>query len=156
MMTQAQTIQPVSSERPQADRQTLVGTWKLVSCFMEDTETKERKEVWGEHPNGCLVLTAAGHWIVVQTSEGRKAPQTNEDCIAAFRSMLAYSGRYRIESRKVVINVEIAWDESWVGTEQVRYFSMEGGQLHIEAAPQRYPNLGDKIMRAVLVWERAV
>ncbi len=155
MMTQAPTKRSTSSLQPQRDEQKLVGAWTLVSCFMEDTETKERKEVWGEHPNGCLVLTAAGHWIVVQTAEGRKNPQTDENRIAAFRSMLAYSGQYRIEGRKIVIKVEIAWDESWVGTEQVRYFSMEGGELHIEAAPQRYANLGDKVMRAVLVWKSA-
>lgn len=154
MMTPAPTIQSASSMRPQADPQTLAGTWKLVSCFMEDAETKERKAVWGEHPNGCLILTSAGSWSVVQTSEGRKVPQTDEDRIAGFRSMLAYSGRYRIEGRKIVVNVEIAWDESWTGTEQVRYFSVEGNQLHIEASPQHYPNLGDRIMRAVLVWER--
>jgi hypothetical protein len=28
----------------------LVGTWKLVSCFLEDIETKEQKLVWCEHP----------------------------------------------------------------------------------------------------------
>jgi hypothetical protein len=28
----------------------LVGTWKLVSCFLEDIETKKQKLVWGEHP----------------------------------------------------------------------------------------------------------
>ncbi len=30
----------------------LVGTWKLVSCFMEDVETNEQKFVLGEHPKG--------------------------------------------------------------------------------------------------------
>jgi hypothetical protein len=121
---------------------------------MEDIGTKERKAVWGEHPNGHLVLTAAGYWIVVQTAEGRKTPQSDEDRCAAFRSMLAYSGRYRVDGQKILINVEIAWDESWVGTEQVRFFKRDGDRLHIEAAPQRYANLGDKVMRAVLVWER--
>ena len=91
----------------------LVGTWKLVSCFMEDVETKERKLVWGEHPNGYIVVTGKGRWIVVQTAEGRKAPQTDEDRAAAFRSMLAYSGKYRTEGNKIVIKVDIAADESW-------------------------------------------
>jgi hypothetical protein len=151
MIAQAPTRDPVS-HAPQGDE--LVGTWKLVSCFMQDTETGERKEPWGKHPNGKLVLTAAGEWIVVQTAEDRKIPKNDEERSAAFRSLLAYCGRYRVEGRKVVIKVNIAWDESWVGTEQVRYFSVDGDRLHIEAAPQRYANLGDGIMRAVLVWER--
>jgi hypothetical protein len=31
-----------------AQTASLVGTWKLVSCFMEDVETKERNPVRGE------------------------------------------------------------------------------------------------------------
>ena len=77
----------------------LVGTWKLVSCFMEDIETKEQKLVWGEHPNGYIVLTSTGRWIVIQTAERRNKPETDEDQIAAFRSMLAYSGKYRTEGQ---------------------------------------------------------
>ena len=153
MMAQTSVMQPAPTA-PLAERDKLVGTWKLVSCFMEDTETRERKDVWGERPNGNLTVTAAGHWIVVQTAEGRKIPQSDEDRIAAFRTMLAYSGRYQIDGRKIIVNVEIAWDESWVGTEQVRVFTLEGDKLHIEAAPQRYANLGDRTMRAILVWER--
>ncbi len=92
------------------NNEALVGTWKLVSCFMEDVETKEQKPAWGEHPNGYIVLTSEGRWIVVQTAEGRKAPQTDEERAAAFRSMLAYSGKYRTEGNKIVIKVDIAAD----------------------------------------------
>ena len=139
----------------QADDESLIGTWKLLSCFMEDVATGERNCVWGERPLGCLVLTPGRQWLVLQTAQGRIAPVTEEDRSAAFRSMLAYSGRYRIEGRKIIIDVEMAWDESWVGTEQTRLFSIDGRRLHIEAPPQRYPNLGNKVMRAVLIWQRA-
>jgi hypothetical protein len=138
----------------QSDNGALVGTWKLVSCFMEDIETKEQKLVWGEHPNGYIVLTPTGRWIAVQTAEGRKTPRTDEDRSAAFKSMLAYSGKYRINANKIVIDVDIAWDESWNGTEQVRYYRLEGDRLHIEAAPQPYPAFGGKVMRGVLVWKK--
>jgi hypothetical protein len=148
-------IPTMQAPSPQASGQNPVGTWKLLSCFMEDIETKEQKAVWGERPNGWLTLTAGGHWIVVQTAEGRKVPQTDEDRCAAFRSMLAYCGKYRTEGQKIVVNVDIAWDESWSRTEQIRFFRVEGDRLHIEAAPQRYANLGDKVMRAVLIWQRA-
>jgi hypothetical protein len=37
--------------------ETLVGTWKLVSCVLEDVETKEQKPVWGANPNGYIVMT---------------------------------------------------------------------------------------------------
>jgi Lipocalin-like domain len=132
----------------------LIGTWKIVSAVMEDVETKEQKLLWGEHPNGYIVLTPSGRWIVVQTAEGRKAPETDADRSAAFRSMLAYSGRYHIEGDKIIIKVDIAWDESWNGTEQVRFYRIEGDRLHIEAAPQPYANFGGKVMRGILIWAR--
>ena len=40
--------------------------------------------------------------------------------------MLAYSGEYRTEGNKIIINVDIAWDEAWTGSEQVRYYRIDG------------------------------
>jgi hypothetical protein len=123
---------------------------------MEDVETKEKKLAWGEYPKGYLILTAAGRWMVIQTAEGREA-RAEGDPGAAFRSMLAYSGRYRTEHGKITIAVDIAWDEAWIGTEQIRYFKLdENDRLHIEAPPQPYTNYGGKVMRGILVWVREV
>jgi hypothetical protein len=132
----------------------LIGTWKLVSCLLEDVETKEQKPVWGMNPNGYIVMTPEGRWIVIQTAEGRIAPQNNEDRIAAFKSLLAYSGKYRTEGNKIVINVDIAADEGWNGTEQVRYYEVDGDELHIEVPPQPYANFGGRVLRGILVWKR--
>lgn len=132
----------------------LAGTWKLVSVSMEDVTTRETLAPWGDRPNGYLVLTLDHRFLVIQTAEARKVPQDDQDRAAAFRSMLAYSGKYRIEANTIVIAVDISWDESWIGTEQVRQYRIEGNRLFIEAAPQRYDNLSGRVMRALLVWER--
>jgi len=68
--------------------------------------------------------------------------------------MLAYFGIYRVDKNKITIKVDISWDESWVGTEQVRLFTIDGDKLHVEALPQPYANSDGKIMRGVLIWER--
>jgi hypothetical protein len=132
----------------------LVGTWRLVSAIMQDVETNENIPVWGDEPNGCLVLTSAGGWIVIQTAQGRKSPQTDAERASAFRSMLAYAGTFRTRGNQIVIRVDIAWDESWNGTEQVRSYRIEGDHLHIEAAPQRYPAFGGNHLRGILIWKR--
>ncbi len=132
----------------------LIGTWKLASCVLEDVETKEQKLVWGVNPNGYIVVTPEGRWIVIQTAEGRKAPQNDSDRVAAFKSLLAYSGKYRTEGNKIVVSVDIAADESWNGTEQVRYYRIDGNELHIEAPPQPYANFGGRVMRGILVWKK--
>jgi hypothetical protein len=136
------------------DIKALIGTWKLVSCVLEDVETKEQNLVWGANPNGYIVMTPEGRWIVIQTAEGRTAPRNDEDRIAAFKSLLAYSGKYRTEENKIMISVDIAADEAWNGTEQVRYYKVDGNQLHIEAPLQPYANFGDKVMRGILLWQK--
>ena len=133
----------------------LVGTWRLVSASMLDVATGEQLALWGHRPNGYLVVTADSRWLVIQTAEGREPPRGDQERATAFRSMLAYSGKYRVEANAVIIAVDLAWDESWVGTEQVRHFKIEGSRLLIEVAPQRYDNLGDRVLRGLLVWERA-
>jgi hypothetical protein len=132
----------------------LTGTWKLISAVMEDVDTKEQQLAWGEHPNGYIVLTPTGRWIVVQTAEGRTAPKVDAERSTAFRTMLAYSGKFRVDGNKVIIKVDIAWDESWTGTEQVRFYHIDEDKLYIEAAPQPYANFGGKVMRGILVWAR--
>jgi hypothetical protein len=131
----------------------LAGSWNLVSAIMEDADTGERMHLWGEKPHGRLVITQ-NRWNVLQTAEGRRVPLTDKDRTAAFQSMLAYSGKFRTEESKIIINVDIAWDESWVGTEQVRSFRIDGDRLHIEAAPQPYANSGGRVLRGVLVWQK--
>jgi hypothetical protein len=132
----------------------LVGSWKLVSAVMEDVETRERKHFWGDKPNGRLVVTSGGRWLVLQTAEGRRSPLTDEDRTAAFRSMIAYSGSFRTKENKIVIKIDISWDESWIGTEQVRSFRIEGDKLYIDAPPQPYANFGGQVLRGKLIWQR--
>ena len=121
---------------------------------MEDVETKEKILAWGERPKGYLVLTPEGRWIVIQTAENHKVAKDDVDRAAAFRSMLAYSGSYQVDADRITIEVDISWDESWVGSKQIRLFKLEGDKLHIEAMPQPYANFGGKIMRGILTWER--
>jgi hypothetical protein len=132
----------------------LAGTWNLVSVAYEDVATRARTPVLGEHPKGTMVVTSAGRWITVVTAEGRKVPQTDEERAAALRSMIAYAGRYRVEGDKVVTKVEVAWNEAWVGTDQTRFFRFDGDRLHIESAPQPHPNVGGKVVRVIVTWER--
>lgn len=132
----------------------LGGTWRLVSAVMEDVETKKQTRSWGEHPSGWLIVTDAARWIVVQTAEGRDAADDDAARAAAFRTMLAYSGTCRVDGEKIVVDVDVSWDESWVGTQQVRFFRIEGDRLYIEAAPRPNTNFGGRLTRAILVWQR--
>ena len=132
----------------------IVGTWKLVSVVYEDQATKEHTPVYGEHPKGIQIATPEGRWLALVTAEGRPIPKTDEERAQALRTMIAYTGRYRVEDGKVITKVDAAWNEAWVGGEQVRNIRFEGDRLYIESPPMPHPNLNNKTVRVIVVWER--
>ena len=132
----------------------IVGTWKLVSVMYEDQQTKELTPVLGANPRGYQIATPEGRWLALVTAENRPVPKTDEERAQALRSMISYSGRYRIEDNKVITKVEVAWNEAWVGGEQVRFIRFEGDKLHIESPPMPHPNVGGKVVRVIVTWER--
>ena len=78
-------------------RKQIVGMWTLVSVVYEDQETKARTPVLGEKPRGRQIATADGRWLALVTAEGRPVPKTDEQRAQALRTMISYSGRYRVE-----------------------------------------------------------
>jgi hypothetical protein len=135
-------------------RQKIVGSWKLVSVVYEDQDTKERTPVLGEHPSGRQIATADGLWLALVTAEGRPVPKTDEERAQALRTMIAYTGRYRVEDGKVITKVEAAWNEAWVGGEQTRFIRFERDRLFIESPPMPHPNRNNKVVRVIVVWDR--
>jgi hypothetical protein len=135
-------------------RRLIVGTWRLVSVVYEDQATMARTPVYGEHPRGIQIATPKGRWLALMTAEGRPIPNTDAERAQALKSMIAYTGRYRIENGKVITKVEAAWNEAWVGGEQVRNVRFDGGRLLIESPPMRHPNIEDKKVRVIVEWER--
>jgi len=137
------------------DAAKIVGTWKLVSVVYQDEASKERSPVLGAHPRGYQIATPEGRWLALVTADGRPVPKTDEERAQALRSMIAYSGRYRVEDGKVITRVEVAWNEAWVGGEQVRFIRFEGDDLlHIESPPMPHPNVGNKVVRVIVSWQR--
>jgi Lipocalin-like domain len=135
-------------------RRQIIGTWKLVSVNYEDQATKERTPIYGAHPKGVQIATAQGRWLALMTAEGRAVPQTDAERAQALKSMIAYTGRYRVENGSVITKVEAAWNEGWVGGEQVRKIRFEGERLYIESPPMPHPNIDGRIVRVIVVWER--
>ena len=70
----------------------LIGNWKLVSFYTEDTQTKQRTNTYGEHPTGAIGFTPGGRFFAFATADNRKPALTAEDQAAAFRTMIAPVG----------------------------------------------------------------
>jgi hypothetical protein len=143
---------PFAAGAEQAD---LIGVWKLTSFVVESVQTRERRNVYGENPDGYLIITPERLTTIV-TGDGRRPPQTDEDRLFSFQNMVAYTGRYQIEGNRLTTKVDVAWNEAWKGTNQLRFFRLQGDKLFIETAPApsaNYPELGQ--IRGILEWERS-
>jgi hypothetical protein len=56
------------------------------------------------------------------------APPDNER-VALYDTMFAYAGTYSVEAGKVIHHVDISWNETWTGTDQIRLFEVSGNTL---------------------------
>ena len=135
-------------------RRQIVGTWTLVSVVYEDVATRERTPVYGEHPRGIQIATSEGRWLALMTAQGRAIPKSDADRAQALKTMIAYTGRYRVENGQVITKVEAAWNEAWVGGEQVRNIRFEGDRLYIQSPPMPHPNTENEVVRVIVVWQR--
>lgn len=130
-----------------------VGTWKLIS-WQVIAKDEPPKNLFGAHPKGYLVLTPAGRSIVLTTAENRQPGMGDQERAALHKSMIAYTGRYRVEGDELITTVEVSWNEEWNGTEQRRHFRIEGDKLFIETAPGPSILFPGKIDFRRIVWER--
>jgi hypothetical protein len=135
-------------------RQKIVGTWKLVSVAYEDTASGARTPVYGAHPKGIQIATPEGRWLALMTAEGRGVPNNDEERAQALKTMIAYTGRYRVEGGKVITKVEAAWNQAWVGTDQIREVRFEGDRLLLQSPPMPHPNINNTVVRVIVEWER--
>lgn len=136
----------------------IVGTWRLESWFrIEDDGTKKSR--FGPGAAGMVTYTADG-FMFAQLQDGGRTPfagpdpygGTAEECRAAMSTGLSYSGRWRIEGDAIIHLVELSVFPNWVGTEQVRYFRIDGDRVVLRTPPTlRRGSSG----YAELTWRRA-
>lgn len=110
----------------------LIGTWKLTS-WVTQVIGEDSREPYGPNPKGRLVITPEGHWIVIITAANRQSPKTTDEKAALLDSMLAYSGKYRIDGNKITTRVDMSSNEIYTGAnqDQTRFFRVEGDKLDI-------------------------
>ena len=69
--------------------------------------------------------------------------------------MIAYSGTYRLEDDRWITRVDVAWNPEWVGTEQVRQFTLENDQLKVLTPWRVMPNWPERgLTRSIVRFER--
>jgi Lipocalin-like domain len=120
----------------------LVGTWKLMSFARQDVATGESRPALGEHPEGYLGYASDGRMYALFVAGGRVVPgdqPTDGELVQLHKSMLAYAGTYAIAGDKVVHHIDIAWNNARLGTDQVRFFKLDGDKLTLTTERNKSP-----------------
>ena len=124
-----------------ADANPLLGTWQLKSFVREVAGTGERYDQLGDRPDGYISCSPDGRMLVFVTADQpqpRNEP-TDEERLRLRKSMLAYGGTYKMLPGKVVHHIDIGWDGKRLGTDQVRFYSIDGDALSLKTEPNKSP-----------------
>ena len=144
------------SEAAWSDEQVLLGTWQLKSFVREVTGTGERYNQLGEHPGGYISYSADGRMLVFFVSADQPRPReepSDEERIRLHKAMLAYGGTYSVSPGKVVHHIDIEWDGRRIGTDQVRFYTVDGNTLSLKTEPNKSPVDGREGI-GILTFER--
>lgn len=137
----------------------LAGTWTLV--LVDNIQPDgQRIHLYGEKPQGLLVLDAGGRYSLQifsadrpRFAAGDKAKGSPEEYRAAVQGSNAHFGRYRVEGSSLIFQIDHASYPNWEGTEQKRPFTLTGDELRY-TVPTPTSASGSGVTGEV-VWRRA-
>lgn len=139
-------------------KDSVVGTWKLISVKSTTDKGAVDKAALGQNPSGLLTYTADGRMMTIISDDGRKplsiadrvsAPA--EERAQAYSTFMAYAGRYTYTCDKVVHHIEVASLQNWVNTDQTRFVTLHSDRLIVRNTPQLR---GAVMVTLESVWER--
>jgi len=138
-----------------ADPQTrIVGSWRVASMELEFQDGSERRFPLGTHPKGYLMFGSDGRMMAYLEADKRTSPRTDEERAAAYQTMNAYTGRYRVQGDRWITSVDGSWNVDWEGTDQERSFAVDGDRLSVVAQWNRNALYGGRMTRGILKFER--
>ena len=135
----------------------LYGTWKLVSWTRHLLDTGETVAAFGKTPRGFLNYGRDGRVFFIMAKEKRAKPAdltalTDQDRVELYNTMIAYAGTFTFDGKTATHNVDVAWNEVWTGTAQVRKLKFEGRTLVMSTNPQSGAD-GQRVV-GVFTWEK--
>ena len=138
--------------------QALIGTWHLTAWYTETTDGR-RLYPFGTDASGYISYAADGFFFVhlMQADRALFAVTdpfggTEAEDSAAMKSHMTYAGRFDLAEDHVVHHVTHASCPNWVGTDQIRFLTLAGDDLRLEARGVRFQN---ETVNATFTWRRA-
>ncbi len=143
---------------PATGQEVLEGTWRLVSSTRTNAATGVTVNTFGPTPQGFITYTRDGRLSVVIIGSDRPKPQsvaaiTERERGQLFSSMMAYTGTYKFDGKSIVHQIDLAWNEVWSGTNQIRDIKKDGDRLIYTTRPSPSPSDGAMGFGTV-IWEK--
>jgi len=154
------TMAEVHSSSPGASSESdnFVGTWRLVSARSATKNGEQGESPYGDEPTGVLTYTKDGRMSSLISYAGRKPlsigrgdAETQKEQAEAFKTFLAYAGRYTANGGQVTHHVEVSSIQNYVGKDLVRNAKLQDDQLVLRTRPTL---VNGKIQTVELVWQR--
>lgn len=139
---------------PPFDASALLGTWRLISFEVENQATGQRQPAFPTPSRGRLIVLPDGTMMSIITRADRTSPGSPAERSAAFDTMVAYSGRYRVEGDQFMTDVDLAWHPNWVGSRQLRHYRFVDTRLELVSAWAPNPAQPEQTGRGILMWAR--
>src|SRR5688572_8880444 len=138
-------------------RDSVVGTWRLVSASALSGDGRFIDTPFGADPSGAITYTRDGRMMALISHGGRKPLSGDRisspasERAEAFATFFAYAGRYSVNGDKVVHRVEISSVQNWVNTDMVRLVKFDGDRMTLRTSPL---SVGGTSQTTDVVWER--
>ncbi|WP_077000440.1 lipocalin-like domain-containing protein [Variovorax sp. KK3] len=135
----------------------LIGTWFLREAYAVGAGGERLYDVYGAQPSGVIHYGSDGRMMALITHDGREpldgdrqaAPEAQR--AQAYKSSIAYAGRFTLEAGWVSHWVDVSTYANWVGTALRRALSFEKDTAVLKTAPQMQNGVETVIK---LVWQR--
>ena len=134
----------------------LSGTYKLVIEQRKIVDTGELVPI--PNPLGYITYGKDGRMLVLIVRKPRPRPEsvgkiTDQERADLQRTMTAYGGTYTFDGSKIEHHIDIAWNEVWAGTKQVRSVTRDGDRITLTTPPFPFHTDG-KMSVNMMVWEK--
>ncbi|HME34299.1 MAG TPA: lipocalin-like domain-containing protein [Candidatus Sulfotelmatobacter sp.] len=130
----------------------LVGTWRLVSASSRTSTGEQNETPYGPNPVGFLTYSEDGRVTALISYGGRKplsAANRAEEQAEAFKTFVAYAGKYTLSDDKVTHHIEISSIQNYVDKDLVRDIRFQGDQIILITPPTM---VNGKIQTVELTW----
>ncbi len=139
----------------------VIGMWKLIS-IQTQADDGTLTYPFGKDVDGLLIIDARGYFSVQLMDMKRPSFKsadarggTPKEVKTAFENYIGYYGTFDLDETKgaIIFHVKGAWLPNWIGSDQIRYCTLNGNRLTITTAPVLFDG---KNAVGKLIWERVI